>query len=96
MRVEFKRSYEGYKTLWGGNGEVGASVGSVRVLIVVMGWILFGMGSMQRVKVTDKVLTNITLFCSDRGYYPYSVDLYVLWILSAYSGSPRSVDIICI
>ena len=28
----------------GGNGEVGASVGSVRVLIVVMGWILFGIG----------------------------------------------------
>ena len=50
---------------------------------------------MQGVKVPDKVMTYIMLFCSDRGYYPHFVDLHVPWILSAFCGYyPHFVDII--
>ena len=53
------------------------------------------LGAMQLVKVCDKVMTYITLFRSDRGYYPHFVDLHVPWILSAFRGYyPHFVDIV--
>ena len=44
------------------------------------------LGAMQRVKVPDKVMNYITLFCSNHGCYPHFVDLHVPWILSAFCG----------
>ena len=41
------------------------------------------LGTMKLVNVCDKVMTYITLFCSDRGYYPHFVDIVDL---SAFCG----------
>ena len=68
------------------------------------------LGAVQQVKVRDKVMTKITLSCSDRGYYLHFVDITrILWIstfrgyyphlgyISAFSEYyPHFVDIICI
>ena len=64
------------------------------------------LGATQRVKVHDKVMTQITLFflivdiirilwiSTFRGYYPHFVDIIcIFWILWIY---PNFVDIICI
>ena len=65
---------------------------------------------MQRVKVRDKVMTWIMLFCSDCGYYPHFVDTIRIFLISTFRGYyphfvdiyafcgyyPHLVDIICI
>ena len=49
---------------------------------------------LQLVKVTDKFMTYITLFHSNRGCYLHSVDvILILWISWIY---PHFVDTICI
>ena len=44
MGIKLKKSYEGYQTLQVKIGEVGAIVGSARVLVVVVGIIFCGVG----------------------------------------------------
>ena len=42
----------------------------------------------------DKVMTYITLFCSDRVYYPHFVDIIrILWISTFRGYYPHFVDI---
>ena len=80
MHVKLKWWHEGYQTIQGNIGEVGASVGLVRLLVVVVGWMLW------------KCLINLWFwlhyFVLIMGITPIS------WILSAFLGYPRSVDII--
>ena len=53
------------------------------------------LGSIQLVKVYDKVITQIKLFLTDCGYYMYFVDLDVPWILSSTHGYyPHFVNIV--
>ena len=88
MRVKLKHLYELYQTLQVNSGNFGASIKSVRVLAVVVGWMfcVFALGTMQQGNVCDKVMSYITLFSSDRGYYRGNIR--ILWKY------PRSVDII--
>ena len=51
------------------------------------------LGATQLVKVPDKLMTYITLFCFDRGYYPHFVDIYVPWVLSAFCGYRGHISI---
>ena len=52
------------------------------------------LGAMQRVKVPDKVMTYIMLFCSDNEYYPHFVDIIrILWISMLRVYYPNFVDV---
>ena len=44
MRIKIKRWYEGYQTIQGKSGELGAIVGLVRTLVVFIGWIFCVVG----------------------------------------------------
>ena len=51
---------------------------------------------MERVKVPDKVITYITLFCSGHGYYPHFVEYpHFTDIIRISCMYPFFVDIIC-
>ena len=70
MRVKLKRWYEGYQTLRGNSGKVGAIVGLARALVVVVGWMFCGVGFHARSKGVQS---------------SYELDyatLFWLWILS--------------
>ena len=53
---------------------------------MIVGWLFCGVGAMQLAKMGNKVMTYITLFCSDCGYYPHFMDFHVPRILSAFHG----------
>ena len=54
------------------------------------------LGAMQRLKVPDKFMTQITLFCSDRGgyYLNFVKIIHILWISTFHGYYQHFVDIV--